>query len=58
MRCTPQLLPSPDTAQLTRLSLFDMDGTLVNSTAGVVGAWELFRKKYPTIDVNDILSCM
>ncbi|KAF8914165.1 phosphatase [Gymnopilus junonius] len=36
--------------------LFDMDGTLVDSTAGVVGAWELFRKSYPTIDVQDILS--
>ncbi|KAJ3518059.1 hypothetical protein NLJ89_g100 [Agrocybe chaxingu] len=36
--------------------LFDMDGTLVDSTAGVVGAWELFRQSYPTIDVQDILS--
>lgn len=38
-------------------SLFDMDGTFVDSTAGVVGAWELFRQSYPTIDVQDILSC-
>ncbi|KAG5651377.1 hypothetical protein H0H81_008876 [Sphagnurus paluster] len=30
--------------------LFDMDGTLVDSTAGVIGAWELFRKKYPDTD--------
>ncbi|KAF8076583.1 HAD-like domain-containing protein [Lyophyllum atratum] len=36
--------------------LFDMDGTLVDSTAGVVGAWELFRQKYPGIDVQNILS--
>ncbi|KAJ7490386.1 HAD-like domain-containing protein [Mycena galericulata] len=35
---------------------FDMDGTLVDSTAGVVGAWEVFRKSYPGIDVEDILS--
>ncbi|KAG6869344.1 hypothetical protein C0993_000097 [Termitomyces sp. T159_Od127] len=28
-----------------------MDGTLVDSTAGVVGAWELFREKYPNIDI-------
>ncbi|KAF5388056.1 hypothetical protein D9615_000562 [Tricholomella constricta] len=37
--------------------LFDMDGTLVDSTAGVVGAWELFRQTYPGIDVENILSC-
>ncbi|KIM46371.1 hypothetical protein M413DRAFT_24104 [Hebeloma cylindrosporum] len=36
--------------------LFDMDGTLVDSTAGVVGAWELFRQSYPSIDVHHILS--
>ena len=36
--------------------LFDMDGTLVDSSAGVVGAWELFAKSYPGIDVQDILS--
>ncbi|KAI0050236.1 phosphatase [Auriscalpium vulgare] len=33
-----------------------MDGTLVDSTAGVVGAWEEFKKTYPDIDVDDILS--
>ena len=38
-------------------SLFDMDGTLVDSTPGVVGAWNLFRQTYPTIDVHHILSC-
>ncbi|KAJ3739570.1 HAD-like domain-containing protein [Lentinula detonsa] len=36
--------------------LFDMDGTLVDSTAGVVGAWELFKQRYPGINVEDILS--
>ncbi|KAF8640128.1 hypothetical protein AX17_001364 [Amanita inopinata Kibby_2008] len=33
-----------------------MDGTLVDSTAGVVGAWEVFKQSYPHIDVHDILS--
>jgi beta-phosphoglucomutase-like phosphatase (HAD superfamily) len=36
-------------------SLFDMDGTLIDSTAGVVGAWEIFAQSYPHIDVKDIL---
>ncbi|KAF9534725.1 HAD-like domain-containing protein [Crepidotus variabilis] len=36
--------------------LFDMDGTLVDSAAGVEGAWNLFREAYPSIDVHDILS--
>jgi len=36
--------------------LFDMDGTLGDSTAGVVGAWELFKQSYPDIDVHEILS--
>lgn len=35
--------------------LFDMDGTLVDSTAGVVGAWETFQESYPEIDVGKIL---
>lgn len=34
-----------------------MDGTLVDSTTGVVGAWETFAITYPHIDVDDILSC-
>ena len=42
---------------LTDGSLFDMDGTLVNSTAGVVGAWEVFAQSYPGLDVHNILSC-
>lgn len=33
-----------------------MDGTLVDSTAGVVGAWDIFHKSYPDIDVKEILS--
>ncbi|KAJ2916456.1 hypothetical protein MD484_g4021, partial [Candolleomyces efflorescens] len=36
--------------------LFDMDGTLVDSTAGVEGAWHEFSISYPGIDVHDILS--
>lgn len=35
--------------------LFDMDGTLVDSTDGVVGAWETFQESYPDIDINKIL---
>ncbi|KAG5732044.1 Phosphatase YfbT [Termitomyces sp. T112] len=46
----------PVTAFVVDALLFDMDGTLVDSTAGVVGAWELFREKYSTIDVHNILS--
>ncbi|KAK1231801.1 DL-glycerol-3-phosphatase [Marasmius sp. AFHP31] len=38
-------------------ALFDMDGTLVDSAAGVTGAWEVFKQKYPHINVQDILSC-
>ena len=34
-----------------------MDGTLVDSTPGVKGAWNLFQETYPTIDVNHILGC-
>jgi len=33
-----------------------MDGTLVDSTAGVVGAWEAFKEKYPQLDVDAVLS--
>ncbi|OAX44484.1 HAD-like protein, partial [Rhizopogon vinicolor AM-OR11-026] len=36
--------------------LFDMDGTLVDSTAGVIGAWETFAETYPGLDVEKILS--
>ncbi|KAF4575089.1 HAD-like Sugar Phosphate Phosphatase [Pleurotus pulmonarius] len=35
--------------------LFDMDGTLLDSTAGVVGAWEKFKETYPGIDIHKIL---
>lgn len=34
--------------------LFDMDGTLINSSPAVVKAWELFAQKYP-LDLEDIL---
>ncbi|PCH41478.1 phosphatase [Wolfiporia cocos MD-104 SS10] len=36
--------------------LFDMDGTLVDSTDGVVGAWEHFKEKYPGLDITEVLS--
>jgi len=36
--------------------LFDMDGTLIDSTAGVVGAWHVFSETYPHINVTEILS--
>ncbi|KAF8195682.1 HAD-like domain-containing protein [Mycena galopus ATCC 62051] len=36
--------------------LFDMDGTLVDSKAGVEGAWDVFALSYPGIDVEQILS--
>ncbi|KIJ70133.1 hypothetical protein HYDPIDRAFT_104800 [Hydnomerulius pinastri MD-312] len=36
--------------------LFDMDGTLVDSTTGVVGAWSTFAEQYPGLDVKTILS--
>ena len=34
-----------------------MDGTLVDSTPGVKGAWNLFLETYPTLDVNYMLNC-
>ena len=34
-----------------------MDGTLIDSTPGVNGAWEIFRKDYPGIDMDQVLSC-
>jgi hypothetical protein len=36
-------------------SLFDMDGTLVDSTEGVVGAWETFAQRYVGLDVRTVL---
>ncbi|EIN10887.1 phosphatase [Punctularia strigosozonata HHB-11173 SS5] len=36
--------------------LFDMDGTLVDSTKGVVGAWHHFKGKYPSMNVEEILN--
>lgn len=29
----------------------------IRHLVGVVGAWELFKQKYPEIDVEDVLSC-
>ncbi|KAL4249102.1 HAD-like Sugar Phosphate Phosphatase [Abortiporus biennis] len=46
----------PSTTLTFDAILFDMDGTLVDSTEGVVGAWNEFAKMYPTIDVHNILS--
>ena len=46
----------PITTHVFDAVLFDMDGTLIDSTAGVIGAWRLFEKTYPGIDVHDILS--
>ena len=37
--------------------LLDMDGTLIDSTGGVAGAWEVFARKYPGLDVPTILGC-
>ena len=59
MRCTCQRLPDfylPIFIFIS-YSLFDMDGTLVDSTQGVKGAWNLFQETYPTIDVNYLLNC-
>ena len=36
--------------------LFDMDGTLINSSPAVVKAWQLFAETYP-LDLEDILAC-
>lgn len=40
-------------------SLLDMDGTLIDSTAGVAAAWEVTVKKYPGrgLSVEEILGC-
>ena len=35
-----------------------MDGTLVDSTEGVVGAWNTFAVTYPHLNVQEILSSM
>lgn len=51
-------LDMPTTTLTFDAILFDMDGTLVDSTAGVTAAWEFFAEKYPdkNIDVGEILS--
>ncbi|KAJ7737858.1 HAD-like domain-containing protein [Mycena maculata] len=45
----------PSTTFHVGATLIDMDGTLVDSTAGIEGAWEVFKKSYPDIDVKKIL---
>ncbi|CEL59329.1 Sugar phosphatase YfbT OS=Escherichia coli (strain K12) GN=yfbT PE=1 SV=2 [Rhizoctonia solani AG-1 IB] len=35
--------------------LFDMDGTLVDSTAAVEGAWATYKEQYPHLDIPTIL---
>ncbi|KAG8928703.1 hypothetical protein FRC03_005789 [Tulasnella sp. 419] len=44
-----------ETTITAKAILFDMDGTLIDSTAGVVGAWEYFAKQYPGLDVKEII---
>jgi beta-phosphoglucomutase-like phosphatase (HAD superfamily) len=34
-----------------------MDGTLLDSTAALEGAWNIFKERYPDIDIPDIMSC-
>ncbi|TDL29541.1 HAD-like protein [Rickenella mellea] len=47
---------SESTTIIVDAILFDMDGTLIDSTGGVVGAWETFSKTYPFIDIPKILN--
>ncbi|KAG8904719.1 hypothetical protein FRB99_001305 [Tulasnella sp. 403] len=35
--------------------LFDMDGTLIDSTGGVLGAWEYWGQKNPHLNIEEIL---
>ncbi|KAG8929642.1 hypothetical protein FRC02_005273 [Tulasnella sp. 418] len=35
--------------------LFDMDGTLIDSTPGLLGAWDTFKQDYPHLDLPRIL---
>ncbi|KAJ9094318.1 Haloacid dehalogenase-like protein [Naganishia cerealis] len=54
---TPAMEPSetPHIAEIDVESvLFDMDGTLINSSPAVVVAWKLFAETYP-LDLDDIL---
>ncbi|TEB22476.1 phosphatase [Coprinellus micaceus] len=38
-----------------RTVFFNLDGTLIDSTAGVEGAWKEFQKTYPQIDATNVL---
>ncbi|KAJ7639039.1 HAD-like domain-containing protein [Roridomyces roridus] len=44
----------PSTTFHVDAALFDMDGTLLESKAGVEGAWYLFKETYPDIDLDYI----
>ncbi|KAG9121134.1 hypothetical protein FRC07_003033 [Ceratobasidium sp. 392] len=46
--------PGPMTLTAKAL-LFDMDGTLVDSTAAVEGAWATYGQRYPHLDIPNIL---
>lgn len=56
MRCKSCFfgISCPNLNVFTRL--FDMDGTLIDSTQGVVGAWKTFAETYPFLDVHEILN--
>lgn len=57
MPCKSKLnCPGNKFEQSRYCSLFDMDGTLVDSTAGVIGAWETFAETYSGLDIQKILS--
>jgi hypothetical protein len=56
MQCWPFLVQPQMVSELEPHSLFDMDGTLVDSVQGVIGAWETFAETYPGIDIPAIMS--
>jgi len=45
----------PKTTQIFDAFLFDMDGTLLDSLAGITAAWELFATQYEGMDVPLLL---
>jgi len=48
-------VPTSETKFTVDAILFDMDGTLIDSTAGVVGAWEYWGRKNPELNIHEIL---
>ncbi|KAJ1308419.1 hypothetical protein OPQ81_004124 [Rhizoctonia solani] len=40
---------------IAKALLFDMDGTLVDSTAAVEGAWATYKERHPFLDIPTIL---